>query len=659
MPRRDALSLLLAWSAAVTVQVAAAAATTLGIHEREELYNAAHAWLVHMGGLAQALPFQYQWFCGGCTADAVLGAGWFGLFDPSVFAWRLVGVTWFALALTAAMAAAWLASGRAGALAAALLFALAPPAYQELALICNGNHPEGGALLMLQVVLAALALRTPRPLVREAALALLALCVGFGLYFLRSLVMGLPLLALALALAAGTWRARLTRLLLAAATFALGASPLLAIRAIIGTWPLEPVYQAEEWHLSLSVAPHNLASLLLPVQIRGIWGDVQGPLQGWEGLVALAAWLGLAAGLAVALLRARPSPRAAWPAMGTLVVFVALYAGFRLSVWMDGATAPLPQQVRYLGVIAPLALAVAATAVGLAWAHPRWRRPAVAALVLLTVPGLGARARVLLQFPWAPSALRLAPDFPFLAQRGTGDLPALARAAGATPWPLVPFTGGLVQGDPHKVVAAQQDPAAEAAFQRPAPGTGEESAWIRGLVAGVALAAWDATDGDPAAWLPQVSAGVAPETPSQILLESAWSHARAALLGARDPAIARAWAAREGAWNEPAAATLLAAARGAQASTSCLLPELQAPGRHGLTWGPGCETWLPGLPAWPAGWGMGVYLAELQGPDLHAVALRAPDTDLTGLRAGFEAGWRFGAARYWLAGAAPTPAIEP
>ena len=659
MSRREALPLLFAWSAAIAVQVATAAAATLGLHEREELYNAAHAWLVLRGGLAQALPFQYQWFCGGCTVDAVLGAGWFGLLDPSVFAWRLVGLSWFALALTAAMAAAWLTAGRAGAVTAALLFALAPPAYQELALVCNGNHPEGGALLLLQVALAAGALRAPRPAWREAALAVLALCVGFGLYFLRSLVVGLPLLLAALAWTPGGWRARALRLPLGAAAFCLGASPLLAIRDIIGTWPLEPVYQADEWHPSLSVVPHNLASVLLPVQIRGIWGDVQGPLAGWEGIAAFGAWFALVAGLAVALVRTRPSPRAAWPTAGVLSVFLALYAGFRLSVWMDGVAAPLPQQVRYLGAIAPVALATAACAAGLAWAHPRWRWPGMAALALLLTPGIGARVRVLGHVPWPPTARRLAPDFAFLAERGHGDLAALRRTAGATPWPLIPFTGGLVHGDLHKVVAAQQEPAAEAAFRRPPPGGAEEAAWIRGEIAGIALSTADSVGGGVSAWFPGVAARVAPGTPREVLLESAWAHARGALLSARGPEVDEAWAARKGAWNAPAAASLLAAARGAQASASCPMPEEEIPGRRSLAWGPSCECWLPELPAWPAGWGLGVYLAELQGPAVRAVVLHAPPEDLAGLRAGFEAGWRFGAARYWLEGAAPVPQIEP
>jgi len=48
----------------------------------EELLNARAAVLLACGHAAELSLLQYRFFCGGCTVDAVVGAGWISLMGP-------------------------------------------------------------------------------------------------------------------------------------------------------------------------------------------------------------------------------------------------------------------------------------------------------------------------------------------------------------------------------------------------------------------------------------------------------------------------------------------------------------------------------------------------------------------------------------------------
>lgn len=667
MPRRSTTLVLGLAVVAVALQLMAAFGDSLAIHEREELYNAAHAWIVRGEGLGLVLPLQYQWFCGGCAVDAVLGAGWFELMGPSVLAWRMVGLSWFALALVAGMIAAQRVAGGAGAAGVAVLFAFAPPAYQDLGLISNGNHPEGGAILAAQLALAVLAVCARRPWQREGLLVLQAVLVGFGLYFVRSLVLGVPLLVATMAFCRAGWRAWLLRLPLVALGLRVGASPLFAIRDIIGTWPLEPVYQADEWKLSLQWVPRNFLTLFHPLQVRGIWGDVSGVAQGWLGFSGFLGWLVLVGLLGWGLLRWRATqeraPEARWAgllAMLTLLTFLGLYLPYRLAVFMDGHAPPHPQQVRYLGVIAPLALVAAGMGLGLAWSSRRARWLGLAALLAIGLPGAARRLRTFQQGTWQAAVARTAPDWCFQAERLRGSSEVLTRAGRHTPLPLLHYAAGTLAGDPGAVMEVATEPGADRLLARPSQDHELAlEAWQRGRVTGVAMVSREQAAGDPRAWFESMVDLLADDPPPHAaVLESAWCQCRDQLRSRPDAAVAEAWSLGEPPWDHELAGLLLGASRGVQVLQSC--PESTTATERTVTWGPGCESWLPGLPLDAVGWGMGLISAEYWGLELQAVTVRlAPDEpgDPDDLRAGFERGWRYGCTLYWQPDFAPPPVL--
>jgi len=420
---------LVALGPALILQAASAWAWHLGIHEPEELYNAAHAALVLASGPGLILPLQYQPFCGGCAVDAALGAGSFAVLGPSIGAWRMVGWFWFAVAVLSAGSLAERFAGRRGLFACGALFAFAPPAYQELANILNGNHPEGGALLVLQLALGASARGARRPWM---ALLLQGLLVGFGLYFVRSLVLGVVGLGLCLVLARSASGA-----LAAGAGLVVGLLPLVAVREVFGAWPTEPIYQHDEWRLSLAWVGRNAQTLWAPVQLRGIWGDGSGGSWSWLGVPAFAGWAALAW-----------LGRRATALSGTLFAFTALYLVYRLAVWMDGTTPPFAQQVRYLGLVYPAALGLAA--VGLA--RGGWMVPAGVALAL---PGVGSRVKAL-SGPWSAHQ-RAAPAHAFLAERARGPEAVLLATRAGSPYDLAAVAAGRHDTEPGYFVPYMKD----------------------------------------------------------------------------------------------------------------------------------------------------------------------------------------------------------
>lgn len=705
---------------AVGLQGMAALLRTPGLHEREERYNASHAafiqgeWsregLLDGSWLDLLVPLQYQPFCGGCTVDAVVGAASFHLLGPSILAWRVVGLAFFALATACGLFTAGRLAGRPATWATGVFFAMAPPAYQELALISNGNHPEGGAVLLLQVALGVAAITARSPRRREAALFALALLVGFGLYLLRSLILGMAVLG-ATGLVAGSWRARLLRLPLLGVGLALGASPVLAVRHHFGAWPVQPIYQADEWVLSLDNVPRDLASLLLPVQIRGIWGDVHlAPFDGL-GLLAFSAWVLLVAAGSLAVWRGRTAEpkrhRALVPPVAALGGFLVLYPLYRLGIWMDGATPPFPQQLRYLGLIYPLLILTGGTAAGLLLrSRPPWRFPSLRGVLppvllgFLLLPGLVSRGTTLLPPyfqqesllpPWPlPTATRRAPDRCFQLERVRGDRAVLERASPHAPLPLVPFSVGLLAGDPGFALRATPElPDLRTLGARTGEGrdtgSSEVEALYRGFLLGILLRARHPDPGsDPGSdphsekgegdWARRVEETLAARRhllsappPASLLWEAAWCHARNELFATGFQQGADLSGPGPPSSSGDTARELRALARGAAAARTCVRasPKLSRdPASHSaspvdlvLSWTPACAAWCEEPPLGALGFGMGASLAESHGGGLEhlhvAVAATAwePETEtraMASLRRGFEQGWSFGRTLSWL-----------
>jgi len=419
---------LLALAPALLLQLLAVFAVTPGIHETEELWNASHAAILAEVGPSAWFPLQYQPFCGGCAVDAGAGALSFKVLGPSIAAWRLVGLGWFALALVSACSLASRFGGTRALVATGLLFAAAPPAYQELALILNGNHPEAGALLVAQLALGA----GGRD--RWWRLALQGLLVGFGLYVVRSLALGVVGLGLCLVYARSAVGAAG-----AVVGVVLGALPLLAVKETFGGWPVEPIYAEDEWKLSAQWVGRNFLSLFSPGQLRGIWGDGSVGWLSWLGIPAFVAWVAAAW-----------SGRRTWILSGTLAGFTALYLAYRLSVWMDGESPPLPQQVRYLGLVFPAALTLA----GVGIARAPWRL-GLAALVLLGLPGLARRASTPFG-PWSAHQKR-APADGFFAERARGPQALLDDSSRGHRHDLRAVVLGRLESQPGYFVPAMED----------------------------------------------------------------------------------------------------------------------------------------------------------------------------------------------------------
>ncbi|MFH1464078.1 MAG: hypothetical protein ABIO70_06815 [Pseudomonadota bacterium] len=650
----------LAIALAAGAQLASVLLQDPGIHGYEELYNAAHAAMIQQGGLGLVFPLQYRPFCGGCSVVALMGAGAFSLLGPSILAWRTLGFGFYLLALGSGVALARRAAGPVAAVAVALLFACAPPAYQELAQICHGNHPEGGALLLAQLALAGLALSMAPGLRRELVGLAVAVFVGFGFFFLRSLVLGLVPLGLValgdLCTPASSVRRLALRVPLLAAGLALGLAPVLGVHQATGTWPVGFMYLPEEAAPSIAWTGHNLLSLLHPAQLRGIWGDVAAPSRSWLGVPAFGAWIALVALLGAGLrgLPAAPARRLAAALPAVLAMFLLIYAVFRLSVGVDLVNSPTPWQVRYLAVVQPAALVAAGLGFGIAWR--RWARVPVRAglvvlLALLCLPGAFARARIWRAgdpaLPWR----RYAPDWCYQPECLQGDMEVLYDASLGSRFAEVALAGGLhAAGDPFALAASAQVPATcgeLGAWDDPAV----PHSWAWGEALGAIVPARDLAQGGGTfpSFVAELSrrlpdGACSPREPAlhRVLWRALWCHARPQLQDAASVELVD-----EGA--DSLLPELTALGRGVGAARLCLAEDA---GEAVVTWDPTCQVWLRSADPEPLGWGLGVALAEARAGSLTRIELDLDPTltpeESARLMRAFDAGWRWGSSWHWL-----------
>lgn len=312
----------------------------------EELYNAAHAEAILALGPAVASPLQYRPFCGGCTLDAALGAGLFGLLGPSLLAWKLVPVLLGALGVGALVAASFRHAGRAAGVAVALVLLSTPPAWARLGLLAWGNHYECSAVALVAL---ALAMAPPRPRTELAT----GLALGVGLAIGWS---GAPaVLGVAAWLLASRRGAALGRVALGAAV----ALAPVAWRAVsTGQLPTATIYHADEAVPSLARLPAKLMTLLPPTQLAGLLG-VSHPVAGPAlGVLAAATVVG-----ALALALRQPGP--ARLASTLLLAWLAVYGLVRFQVQVpDDGGIPSAEGLRYAAPAMILAAVVVALAAG-------------------------------------------------------------------------------------------------------------------------------------------------------------------------------------------------------------------------------------------------------------------------------------------------------
>jgi hypothetical protein len=332
--------------------------------DHEELYNAAHAQLIHLEHADLWLDLQYRGYCGGCTQHALLGAGLFGLFGSSLFVWKLIPVLYSGLMAYAGARFLRTAASLPAAIAFGLLLTLPPPAFHELSLTAWGNHTESGVAAVVVLALAARTLSSPRA---SSALALglataWALWIGFSSVFI---VVGLlPLLL---------WRLHKAHI----GAFFVGLS------AVGGLWlfqyqtapsgPFETIYYAGESLPRLTRIPEKLWSLMAPKQLVALFGISTDSVGQVLGLLSAGAFCASLIGM-----RKNPTLK---PVFAVLAAFLLVYSTVRFTVWMPpGPHYAPPGSLRYAAPLYGLLFLVLAAAVGELW----MRRRFVAAFLLLS-----------------------------------------------------------------------------------------------------------------------------------------------------------------------------------------------------------------------------------------------------------------------------------
>jgi hypothetical protein len=400
--------------AVLTIQWLAALNPELTPLDHEELYNAGHARMIQLGHLKAALLLQYRSYCGGCTINALAGAGIFTVLGPSLWAWKLVPALYSTVAVLFGSGALQRRVGTLAAVVFAGLFILPPPTWQYLSLVAWGNHMEAGCISVVAIVLLTRLLESPST---GRALALgsvigLGMWIGFSSGFIALAVAG----TLALNRA---WRWL--------GLVVVSALPVVAIWCLQAATTdlsiLDTIYYPGERLPDPTRIPGKIWSLIAPRQLVALFGhpaSYLGWMAGWAwALVAAWAWL-----------RAGRSGQLARAVGGATVSFVLVYALVRFTVWAPPAPeiAP-PGSMRYAAPLFPLLFLLIAAAVGEAWKAGR-RRVTVLALVPLLAVGLSARSTAFSDpFPSSAVTDTLAADFPYFRNQASYRLSPEAHAA--------------------------------------------------------------------------------------------------------------------------------------------------------------------------------------------------------------------------------------
>lgn len=245
----------------------------------EELLNARAALLVACGHADALADLQYRAFCGGCSLDALLGAGPMRLIGPTVGAWKLVPLGLHGIASAALVFLAACQGGRRGGAVVLLLLLGAPAAWRELVLTGWGNHAESAAFTFGAAVLLQAVARRPWAALLGGGVA------GLGLWYAWISAHALPALALA-ALVLGGGRALL----------AFGIGVLAGALPMLGFLILRPAALPETLDLWAGVEPAALGDWLR------WWSEPFLPGRSWPHGDGLLRWLGSVAMVVLALL---------------------------------------------------------------------------------------------------------------------------------------------------------------------------------------------------------------------------------------------------------------------------------------------------------------------------------------------------------------------
>jgi hypothetical protein len=360
-----------------------------GIHP-EERFNALAGALASCGQWRDLWYLQYQPFCGGCTAEALLAWPIFELLGPTVAAWKLVpaGFHLGIVALGALLARR--VGGWGGAIAFALLMMGMPLLFRRLDLIGWGNHAQAS----LFTIASAWALTRREPVRQRLAEAGVAgLLAGLGIWFAYITIPALPALLL-LCLRRGR---PLRQLGVFGLGLGLGLVPLVAYHSLAEV--SGGLQHVQGQGLALA-PPAALASLVAGSSlITRLWGADSGlasaPTVASSYWAAL--WLLALAGTVLACSdawrRRGESPSAVHAArwFGPLALAGLLLAYLlRHDLWAEAISHPQPSfyQLRYLAPVFPL-LALCAV-ITLRVRGLRW----LVMAAILAMSGLGITERV-------------------------------------------------------------------------------------------------------------------------------------------------------------------------------------------------------------------------------------------------------------------------
>jgi hypothetical protein len=319
----------------------------------EELLNVRAALLVACGHADALADLQYRSFCGGCSADALLGAAPMRLLGASVGSWKVVPLGLHAVAVGSLVGIAAVAGGRRSGLVVLGLLLAAPAAWRELVLTGWGNHAESAAFTFGAAALLIGARR------RAWGAGLAGVVAGLGLWYAWISAHALPALAVGALLAGGP------RALLAFGVgLPLGAAPL-------GLFLIaRPAALPETGGLWAHI---DLAS---PTAWLRWWTEPLLPGRSWPHGDGALRWLGAAATVGLGLLgvagtsriiegrRAPAGVAAAVVALG--LAGMGLATLLRHDLWVDNATLMGfdPFALRYRAPALPLLVLGAGLAAG-------------------------------------------------------------------------------------------------------------------------------------------------------------------------------------------------------------------------------------------------------------------------------------------------------
>lgn len=351
------------------------------------------------GNLGQILEFQYQDFCGGCTADSLLAFPLFALLGPTLFAWKLVPLLFKLVIFAAGTVALRRYVSDLAAVLFGLLLLFAPTYFQHLSMAGLGNHVEIGAFHLVFPLLWL-------PLFRQNGVAVdrwgLMLAVGafagFGTWFCRSFALILPVMVLsALWIDWRFWRSRAPWLV--GLGWLVGSAPIWAVKywappskapgfavygeSAGGLLDLSGVVLQRLWALCWGWLPAS--SLWSALGSRGV---AAGTLMTWAAYASLAfmAWYAFRSA----------SWRAA--ALCRCVLLQALGIGAALvllGLWDPTHAPPIQMEgLRYLGPLVPLLMLATAITAATLLDRRRPVRMAIAVGLLLVTVGIGAVARI-------------------------------------------------------------------------------------------------------------------------------------------------------------------------------------------------------------------------------------------------------------------------